>query len=348
MFHDAYKFPVVTHKIDKEEFVPKKQQSVFITGNENIESIRKPQQKDLKPKPNKTISSPINGNPRPKKNPRKSPNNFKLDGNLIDAIKSNYLSYMSSTIINTPRKPALKILFKFKTELPKNKGIIQKIYEKYESDPYIISIMTKYNYTIERIHILFKQHLWLSKASQMEIEKFEPEKIVEVTKEEILKILENDDCRYIKNDYRFVKLYFTQFKQMDLNIFKRILRGLDIDLEKDNRISLEQMCKIKYYFIDLNAKQQEYIEFGKKFFDPEGKKDMTMEELYKLLKLAFKIEKIEEDGKKESSFLKILVSNYMLCGIIDHKGKFNPEAFEAAYEKKKINIMSLVKPLINY
>ena len=97
--------------------------------------------------------------------------------------------------------------------------------------------------------------------------------------------------------------------------------------------------------IDNQAANKDYIEFGKRFLDPGKNSIVGLEEIMKLLK--FILIKEGQDNSKRELLLKALLSNFILCGIIDSNGNYHPEIFVEAYTKGKMNITSFVKILFS-
>ena len=292
---------------------------------------------------------------------------FRLDETVIQNIKTNIKAIEQMTMI-TPRdagkgthKQALQEAIN--TDKKNSKQIISKeiarlLEKQTKENGYLKGILSSYTYLVDSITKAMKQYLLLCKV--YEFTKLVPHAIKEKEKEEAMisrilestKITKNEFLFYVQNeDYgaynihiKILKECFSSFRKLSEEAFKRILNAIDMG-KMESDVTLKDFCKVRYYFIDFKATQSEYIAFGKKFFDIDHKKAVTLASVHKILKMALVRE--GKSGAKGEALLKALIANFLLCGVISSEGKFNSDIFEDVYKSGKMDIMSFVQALLS-
>jgi len=258
----------------------------------------------------------------------------KLDEKMAEEIKQNYKSLSYNDYIKKIRKQRKNDISRTTSKNEINSKILPKFIEFYKENDYIKSIIAKYRLNIENIEKSITEFYTLFTNSDNYTDKPKYANLL-------------DFCENLKTKYNeitipaeLIKNYFIKLKFLPNVIFKRILLALDI---KD-KITLDKFCKIKHYLIDFTAMTTDFIKFGLSFINPIGKiKQINIDELYRILKLS--IIK-EETTIKSNMLLKLIIKSYILYGIIDNKGIFNPEIFEDIYRKGKMSILNFIKSIL--
>lgn len=293
---------------------------------------------------------------------------FSLDYAVAQTIRSNFNAFkQQNSAKNLQKKKKAPILLENRSKPVTGKHTeIDEIITKYKQNAYLKKIMSKYRLSFERLDSIVKQFIHLNKVSlylktHKGNEKDTPRKLIDPKKEEIMierllgltnvvsedlkGAIEYKDYGELKADINVIKIYFKKLREMNNPIFRSILLALDINPEKNKEINMDTFCKLRYYLLDMHATSLEYIYFGLKFLNPNESQETDIKEIIKLLRLLLIWN--EEDNAKMELLIQALISNFVLCGILDDQGKFHREVFQDVYRKNKMNIMSLIKIILS-
>jgi len=313
-------------------------------------------------------------------NTKRSPGKkFALDYASVQAIKKNFSAFNptariapKTVLIGSHKSLKASPSNKQKVISPQlKKRDISELIPKYKANSYLRSIFSKYHLNYEKLDELLHQFVYLNKVtsyvrntSSQSDSKIKPKieeknergqkdeqiikRLFEMTKldsEEVMDTLNYGDYHVLKVDLNVVKLYYKKLARLPQTIFNRVLLAMGITPIRDMQITLEMFVRIKFYLIEMRADTKEFVEFGKKFIDPTGNKNVIIDDIIRIFKLA--LIRDDEDNSKRELLLKALLSNFVLCGIVDSEGHFHPDIFEEVYKKGKMNIQSFVKILLS-
>lgn len=276
---------------------------------------------------------------------------FELTENAIKTIKNNQQNTHAINIFEDPSKTSKKI----------SKLLLQKRQSENTNDPnfkLMCFYKEKYGYEFEQIDNFLHQFYLLCKVQELckslpvfNLTKDEDKKekmakrlldITKITKEEFMTY--DKQKANLKVNLQLVKLNFDKFKQTSISLFNRLLYAIEIKSEL-NEIYFENYIRLRYFLVDFKASQEEYINFALRFFNPTNAWKITISDIHKILKLA--LYKNSVDTTKPGVILKAIISNYLLCGIINEQGKFDQDIFENVHKKKKMDIMSLIQAILS-
>ena len=290
---------------------------------------------------------------------------FSLDYAAAQTIKNNFRSLASGlkpvpkTAVET-QKPPFSVLSKIRPARQEEGDIVAK----YKANPYLRQMITKYHLMFEKLDEILHLFVYLSKVSVVYkshvkdtvtvIENAQKEeqiikKLFDVARddsEDVMDSVNFADYNILTADLYVVKNYHKPLARLPQTILNRMLLAMDINPVKGMQISLDTFIKIRYYLIDFRADTKEFITFGRKFIDPKGKKNVGIDDLMRIFKQALIRDEQDGNGKREL-LLKALLTNFVICGVIDSNGKFHPEIFDDTYKKEKMNILSFIKILLS-
>ncbi len=283
---------------------------------------------------------------------------FKLDYAVAEHIKHSYRPFLSKD----GKRPAVTD----KAATQKNTGA-----EMYKGQNEIQEITMRYGFGKERVDTIMREFLYLYKASryaqthsvsslrssvqtsvtstpsgskpmdeQMVKRLLE---IITISPTEQVGYLGYEDYGKLRVNTDIVKVYIKKFAEMSHDLFSRIMLGIDIDTRL-GQMGLDELCRIHYYFLEMQANPWEYIQFGLKFMDPGQTGNTTLEEISRLLRSII----TKESGDPRGELLvRALLSNLVLCGVFDADGRFQPAVFESVFRGEKMNISNFVKVLLS-
>lgn len=268
------------------------------------------------------------------------------------------LDYVSSQVIKNKAQSFNKLLQRAGTHNERGKDRHQQI-------PFFKDLMARYRYSGAKFSEALSQLAYLAKVSSLYKDSSQVgavlgkeagtlvkdqqtiSRLFELTRHEptdISRIIDYSNYENPLVNLKVIRGYYKKLSKLNWGGFKRMLLALDIPIADDTKITMDSFMKIKCYLIDCWASEKEYINFGKRFIDPFGNK-VRAEDVMVLLKSMLIRE--GEDNTKRELLLKALVSNFVLCGIVDSKGMYCAEVFEETYSKGKMNIMSFIKILFS-
>lgn len=298
---------------------------------------------------------------------------FALDYATVQTIKNNFRSFNPKTVRGErlerllTNKPRSTNTNPEKSPLSGKKGLAELV-TKYKRNPYLRQILSKYRLSFEKLEQIIKQFAYLIKVTTFmkthkppEIDvtkssgKWEPQKgeqmiarlldMTTIGSAEADDIVKYEDYRNLRVNLAVVKVYFKKLRCMPLAVFNRLLLALDVNPSTTEDITLNTFAKMRYYLIDLHASVVEYISFGANFIEPSKGKGTTIDDVMRLLKLL--LIRDDEDNAKRELLIKALVSNFVLCEVIDGAGRFRPDVFEDVYRRNRMSIMSFIKILLS-
>ena len=130
------------------------------------------------------------------------------------------------------------------------------------------------------------------------------------------------------------RMFYPALKAKPQQLYFKILIAIGV---VDNLMSFEDFIKICYYFIDDAAPNDEWVGLVCKILCPDNYK-LMVDELIKFLKDNVR-SKLQS---RISPLLKAITSNYMLLGIIDSNGIFDPKKFKDSYLNGVLKITDLL------
>ena len=266
--------------------------------------------------------------------------NFALDYTSCQQIKNKLGAFRNNAkiVLNNPMTKKLN------TE--------QELFDKLQNSfSHFKEIIAKYRYSLELFNEALNHFVYLSKISSfLSIIRKDPQtinsqKAIErlfemITFESTATISPNDYSNYgsLIVNVKIVKAFYSKLAKLPYNIYKRVLTSINIT---NTDILIEEFMRIRYYLIDMQATDNEYITFSKKILNPDN--NNKAEDVIKVLKVILIRE--NEDNSKREELLNALISSFEMCKIIDAE-KFNSEAFVNAYTKKRMNVRSLIKIML--
>ena len=274
------------------------------------------------------------------------------------------LDYASSQQIRNKAKSFKQSLqsHRFTVHDEKNVKAAQSVISRYQQIPFFNELMKKYHYSSIKFYEALTQFAYLVKISSFYKDNSQAKEPVDTLIKEqqtisrLFELTKNDkaDVNYIINcgnyisslvNLKVIKAYYKKLSKLTWGLFKRMVMALEISITEDMKITMDGFMKIKHYLIDYSASEKEYIAFSKHFIDPFETNKITADDIMRLLK-SILIRDGMDNTKREVLF-GALFSNFILCGIIDIKGKYQADVFEKAYSTRKMNIMSFIKILFS-
>ena len=278
---------------------------------------------------------------------------FQLNYENAQKIKSNY-------------KPIMQIykVLSYRMADPNNNIEISKeiIFERCLSSSLIQRIMTIYKFTPQRIHELLRNFCYLGKLSKYIQTHKMPKRIqllpyfsdqhltkllmesVYITEEEFSNYIKKVDYANLSVNLWVIKYWIEKLRTIKIAKFIALMNAIEIEFNTEAKVTFEDFSKIHYFMIDRTATQKQYIKLGERFLSVVFNKSENINDASNILKNLLINGNDLERGKV---LIKALLTNFILCKIIDKKGNFNRIEYINTYTKRRMNIDNFIIILLN-